>query len=74
MQAWPDMAPFVAQFRSLNDLSYAEYGHKQLKSRAVGRVAFAGDAAHSMSPQLGQACDTPTAAFHELLHLFPVSL
>ena len=52
------MAPFVAQFRSLNDLSYAEYGHKQLKSRAVGRVAFAGDAAHSMSPQLGQACDT----------------
>jgi 2-polyprenyl-6-methoxyphenol hydroxylase-like FAD-dependent oxidoreductase len=64
------MAPFVLQFNSLSDLSYAQsatplpplaspntrcrYGHKQLKSRVVGRLAVAGDAAHSMSPQLGQ--------------------
>jgi 2-polyprenyl-6-methoxyphenol hydroxylase-like FAD-dependent oxidoreductase len=54
---WPAMAPFVAQFESFDDLTWAEYGHKALRSRVKGRLVFAGDAAHAMSPQLGQGAN-----------------
>ncbi len=54
---WPAMAPFVAQFDSFDDLAWAEYGHKALRSRVKGRLVFAGDAAHAMSPQLGQGAN-----------------
>ncbi len=54
---WSDMAPFVAQFSGFEDLTWAEYGHKALRSRVKGRLVFAGDAAHAMSPQLGQGAN-----------------
>ncbi|MBW8882716.1 MAG: FAD-dependent monooxygenase, partial [Asticcacaulis sp.] len=54
---WPEMEPFVAQMASFDDLTWAEYGHKALTSRVEGRLVFAGDAAHAMSPQLGQGAN-----------------
>lgn len=54
---WPEMAPFIAQMHGFEDLTFAEYGHKALASRVQGRLVFAGDAAHAMSPQLGQGAN-----------------
>ncbi len=52
------LAPFSAglidQVRDLNELIYAPYRDVVLRRPYAGRVVFLGDAAHAMSPQLGQ--------------------
>lgn len=63
---WPEMAPFVAQFTSLDQVTFAEYGHRRMRKWTAGRLVFTGDAAHYMSPQLGQGANLGLCDAYEL--------
>ena len=50
---WPQAAPVVDQIVSHDQFALASYRHARAKRLAHGPVCVIGDAAHSMSPQLG---------------------
>jgi len=50
---WPDSAPVVDQIVSHDQFALATYRHARTRRLANGPVCVIGDAAHSMSPQLG---------------------
>lgn len=50
---WPDSAPVVSQIVSHDQFAFATYRHARARRLANGPVCVIGDAAHSMSPQLG---------------------
>jgi 2-polyprenyl-6-methoxyphenol hydroxylase-like FAD-dependent oxidoreductase len=50
---WPGAAPVVDQIASHGQFAFATYRHARATRLANGRVCVIGDAAHSMSPQLG---------------------
>jgi len=50
---WPDASPVLEQIKTHNDVSHAIYRHTWPRTLAVPPFATLGDAAHSMSPQLG---------------------
>jgi 2-polyprenyl-6-methoxyphenol hydroxylase-like FAD-dependent oxidoreductase len=50
----PAATDLLAQVGSLDALLYAGYHDVRLRRPCAGRVALVGDAAHAMSPQLGQ--------------------
>jgi 2-polyprenyl-6-methoxyphenol hydroxylase-like FAD-dependent oxidoreductase len=50
---WPGSAPVVNQIVSHDQFALATYRHAHAKRLANGPVCVIGDAAHSMSPQLG---------------------
>ncbi|ESQ80630.1 NAD(P)/FAD-dependent oxidoreductase [Asticcacaulis sp. YBE204] len=54
---WPLMRPFAEQFTAFDQLTFAEYGHRVMKRWHAGRLIFTGDAAHPISPQLGQGAN-----------------
>lgn len=54
---WPDLAPFVEQIKSHEDLSFAQYAHGTLRKPWSDRLAHIGDSAHRTSPQLGQGAN-----------------
>lgn len=54
---WPELAPFLAQFTSLDDLTFAQYSDTIMKKWHDDRIVFMGDAAHCTSPQLGQGAN-----------------
>ena len=54
---WPDMAPFLAQITSPDQMTMARYTHGTLQRPWRDGVAFIGDAAHRASPQLGQGAN-----------------
>jgi 2-polyprenyl-6-methoxyphenol hydroxylase-like FAD-dependent oxidoreductase len=50
---WPGAAPVVDQIASHGQFAFATYRHARARRLANGPVCVIGDAAHSMSPQLG---------------------
>jgi 2-polyprenyl-6-methoxyphenol hydroxylase-like FAD-dependent oxidoreductase len=50
---WPGSAPVVDQIVSHDQFALATYRHARARQLANGPVCVIGDAAHSMSPQLG---------------------
>ncbi len=54
---WPDLEPFVRQFHSVDDLTFAQYSDTIMKQWHDDRLVFIGDAAHCTSPQLGQGAN-----------------
>ncbi|PZP55365.1 MAG: hypothetical protein DI586_07110 [Micavibrio aeruginosavorus] len=54
---WPELAPFIDQFKTPDDLTFAQYSDVIMKRWDDERIVFIGDAAHSTSPQLGQGAN-----------------
>lgn len=50
---WPQAAPVIDQIHSHDQFALATYRHARARRLASGPVCVIGDAAHSMSPQLG---------------------
>lgn len=54
---WPEMAPFMDQFKTTDDLTHAQYSDIIMKRWHEDKLVFIGDAAHNTSPQLGQGAN-----------------
>tara|TARA_B100001989_G_scaffold243571_1_gene211417 strand:- start:9924 stop:11213 length:1290 start_codon:yes stop_codon:yes gene_type:complete len=54
---WPELAPFMDQFKSTDDLTHAQYSDIIMKRWHEDKLVFIGDAAHNTSPQLGQGAN-----------------
>jgi 2-polyprenyl-6-methoxyphenol hydroxylase-like FAD-dependent oxidoreductase len=50
---WPQSGPVVRQIERHDQFAFATYWHARARRLASGPVCVIGDAAHSMSPQLG---------------------
>lgn len=53
----PFAAPLLTQLQSMTQLTFAAYHDVRMASVRRGPVVFLGDAAHAMSPQLGQGAN-----------------
>ncbi len=54
---WPEAGAFVAQVKSVDDLTLAIYRHRTGSAVSQGRILHIGDAWHCTSPQLGQGAN-----------------
>lgn len=52
-ELWPNAEPVIRQVVRHDQMAFATYRHARAKRLAAGPVCVIGDAAHSMSPQLG---------------------
>lgn len=54
---WPECAPLLDQIDDPDQLTFARYAHRTLRSPAASALVHIGDAWHSASPQLGQGAN-----------------
>jgi salicylate hydroxylase len=54
---WPEAAPLVDQISAPEQLTFARYAHRTLRSPVERAMIHIGDAWHSASPQLGQGAN-----------------
>jgi 2-polyprenyl-6-methoxyphenol hydroxylase-like FAD-dependent oxidoreductase len=54
---WPATAPLLDQISSIEQLTFARYAHRTLRTPAEAGLIHIGDAWHSTSPQLGQGAN-----------------
>lgn len=54
---WPACAPLLDQIDDSDQLTFARYAHRTLRSPAERALVHIGDAWHSASPQLGQGAN-----------------
>jgi len=57
MRLWPQTAPFLEQVTQREQLIFASYCHRTLRSPLKDGVVHIGDSWHSASPQLGQGAN-----------------
>lgn len=75
LELWPDLAPFMDQITSQDQMIMARYSHGTLRRPFGDGIAHIGDAAHRASPQLGQGANMALLdawALSEALKYFPV--
>jgi salicylate hydroxylase len=54
---WPDTEPLLAQIETHDDLVFAAYAHRTLRSPLARDCVHVGDSWHCTSPQLGQGAN-----------------
>ncbi|MEP2101812.1 MAG: NAD(P)/FAD-dependent oxidoreductase [Parasphingorhabdus sp.] len=54
---WPEAEPFIAQIKSMDELTMAVYSHRTGRSQTSTRLYHVGDSWHCTSPQLGQGAN-----------------
>jgi len=54
IKLWPQIAPFIEQINSHDDLTFVRYADTIMNKWHDNKIVVMGDAAHAMSPQLGQ--------------------
>ncbi len=57
IELWPNIKPYINQITSHDDLTFAQYADTIMNRWHDNKIVVIGDAAHAMSPQLGQGAN-----------------
>jgi len=57
MNLWPEINPFINQINKHKDLTFVQYADTIMDQWHDDKIVVIGDAAHAMSPQLGQGAN-----------------